>query len=81
MYERHSYALKHGESAALNGVEHKYLDFGNKVMIHVADAGPADGPAVMLVHGFPENWWEWLTIAFLQRKGSAGDITDRPDGS
>ncbi|HYB82242.1 MAG TPA: alpha/beta hydrolase, partial [Mycobacterium sp.] len=21
--------------------------------------GSADGPAVMLVHGFPENWWEW----------------------
>jgi len=43
----------------LDGVEHRYLDLGDGVTIHVADAGPADGPAVMLVHGFPENWWEW----------------------
>jgi pimeloyl-ACP methyl ester carboxylesterase len=35
------------------------VDLGDGVTIHVADAGPADGPAVMLVHGFPENWWEW----------------------
>ncbi len=44
---------------ALDGVEHRYVDLGDGVTIHVADAGPADGPAVMLVHGFPENWWEW----------------------
>lgn len=44
---------------ALDGVEHRFVDVGNGVTIHVADAGPADGPAVMLVHGFPENWWEW----------------------
>ncbi|WP_419538601.1 alpha/beta fold hydrolase, partial [Mycobacterium colombiense] len=30
--------------------------------IHVADAGPASGPAVMLVHGFPQNWWEWREL-------------------
>jgi pimeloyl-ACP methyl ester carboxylesterase len=44
---------------ALDGVEHRYVDLGDGVTIHVADAGPADGPAVMLVHGFPQNWWEW----------------------
>jgi pimeloyl-ACP methyl ester carboxylesterase len=44
---------------ALDGVEHRYVDLGDGVTIHVADAGPVDGPAVMLVHGFPENWWEW----------------------
>ena len=44
---------------ALDGVEHKFVDLGDGVTIHVADAGPADGPPVMLVHGFPENWWEW----------------------
>jgi len=42
---------------ALDGVEHKFVDVGGGVTIHVADAGPADGPPVMLVHGFPENWW------------------------
>ncbi|GBG37897.1 alpha/beta fold hydrolase [Mycobacterium montefiorense] len=44
---------------ALDGVEHRYVGLGDGVTIHVADAGPADGPVVMLVHGFPENWWEW----------------------
>ncbi|MBS4727884.1 alpha/beta fold hydrolase [Mycobacterium sp. SM1] len=44
---------------ALEGVEHRFVDLGNGVTIHVADAGPADGPAVMLVHGFPQNWWQW----------------------
>lgn len=44
---------------ALDGVEHSYVDLGNGVTIHVAEAGPANGPAVMLVHGFPQNWWEW----------------------
>jgi pimeloyl-ACP methyl ester carboxylesterase len=44
---------------SLDGVEHRYVDLGDGVTIHVADAGPSAGPAVMLVHGFPENWWEW----------------------
>jgi pimeloyl-ACP methyl ester carboxylesterase len=47
---------------ALDGVEHTYVDLGNGVTIHVAGAGPATGPAVMLVHGFPENWWEWREL-------------------
>jgi pimeloyl-ACP methyl ester carboxylesterase len=46
----------------LAGVEHTYVDLGDGVTIHVAEAGPANGPAVMLVHGFPENWWEWREL-------------------
>jgi pimeloyl-ACP methyl ester carboxylesterase len=46
----------------IDGVEHRYVDLGGGVTIHVADAGPADGPAVMLVHGFPQNWWEWHAL-------------------
>ena len=36
---------------ALDGsvaVEHRYVDLGDGVTIHVADAGPTDGPAVMV---------------------------------
>jgi pimeloyl-ACP methyl ester carboxylesterase len=44
---------------ALDGADHKFVHVGGGVTIHVADAGPVDGPPVMLVHGFPENWWEW----------------------
>ena len=47
---------------ALDGVDHKFVDLGDGVTIHVADAGPAEGPPVMLVHGFPENWWEWHEV-------------------
>jgi pimeloyl-ACP methyl ester carboxylesterase len=47
------------EPPALAGVEHRYLRTPGGVTIHVADAGPADGPPVMLVHGFPQHWWEW----------------------
>lgn len=46
----------------LAGVQHRYVDVGDGVTIHVAEAGPADGPAVMLVHGFPQNWWEWHAL-------------------
>jgi pimeloyl-ACP methyl ester carboxylesterase len=27
--------------------------------LHVVEAGPADGPPVLLLHGFPEFWWGW----------------------
>ncbi|WP_375487173.1 alpha/beta fold hydrolase [uncultured Mycobacterium sp.] len=43
----------------LDGVEHRFIDLSGDVTIHVADAGPADGAAVMLVHGFPQKWWQW----------------------
>lgn len=46
----------------LAGVQHRFVDVGAGVTIHVADAGPADGPVVMLVHGFPQNWWAWRHV-------------------
>jgi len=29
------------------------------VTLHCVDAGPKDGPLVILLHGFPEFWWAW----------------------
>jgi pimeloyl-ACP methyl ester carboxylesterase len=43
----------------IEGVQHRFVDLGGGVTIHVADAGAADGAPVMLVHGFPQNWWAW----------------------
>ena len=31
----------------------------NGIELHVACAGPVDGPPVVLVHGFPELWYSW----------------------
>jgi pimeloyl-ACP methyl ester carboxylesterase len=31
----------------------------NGIELHVATAGPEDGPPVVLCHGFPELWYSW----------------------
>lgn len=31
----------------------------NGLALHVVEAGPATGPFVILLHGFPEFWWAW----------------------
>lgn len=43
----------------LPGVEHRYVRTPDGVGIHVAEAGPSDGSPIMLIHGFPQHWWEW----------------------
>jgi pimeloyl-ACP methyl ester carboxylesterase len=30
--------------------------------MHVAEAGRPDAPAVLLLHGFPQHWWEWRKV-------------------
>jgi pimeloyl-ACP methyl ester carboxylesterase len=32
----------------------------NGITLHVVQAGPADGPLVLLLHGFPEFWMGWV---------------------
>ena len=31
----------------------------NNLSLHVVEAGPANGPLLILLHGFPEFWWAW----------------------
>jgi pimeloyl-ACP methyl ester carboxylesterase len=31
----------------------------NGITLHCIEAGPEDGPLVILLHGFPEFWWGW----------------------
>ncbi len=38
--------------------QHRYVA-ANGARFHVAECGPADGPLVLLLHGFPEFWWTW----------------------
>jgi pimeloyl-ACP methyl ester carboxylesterase len=45
----------------LPGVRHEYLDAGG-LRTHVALAGPQDAPPLLLVHGWPQNWWAWRNV-------------------
>ena len=40
-------------------VEHHYAELG-EVMLHYVSAG--QGPPVVLLHGWPQTWWEWRHI-------------------
>lgn len=61
----------------------------NGVNLHVVQAGPEDGPLVILLHGFPEFWYGWhRQIDFLASKGyrvwapdqRGYNLSDKPQG-
>jgi len=43
----------------LDGVEHRFVDLPG-LRMHVAEAGSGD--PVLLLHGFPQHWWEWRHV-------------------
>lgn len=43
----------------LDGVEHRFVDLPG-LRMHVAEAGR--GEPVLLLHGFPQHWWEWRKV-------------------
>jgi pimeloyl-ACP methyl ester carboxylesterase len=49
----------------------------NGVMLHLAEAGPADGRLVILLHGFPEYWAAWLE--YIEVFAAAGYHVIAPD--
>lgn len=44
---------------SLTGVTHRFFDLPG-LRMHVAEAGSGD--PVLLLHGFPQNWWEWRWV-------------------
>jgi pimeloyl-ACP methyl ester carboxylesterase len=42
----------------VDGVEHQDLVVGG-IRRHLATTGPADGPVVLLGHGWPQHWYQW----------------------
>ncbi|MGH2973665.1 MAG: alpha/beta fold hydrolase [Solirubrobacterales bacterium] len=49
----------YGSPPELDGVNHRYLTVSGTRM-HVAEAG--EGPAVLLLHGWPQHWWIWRKV-------------------
>jgi pimeloyl-ACP methyl ester carboxylesterase len=51
------------------GVRHSHHDLPTGVRVHVAEAGPEDGPPVLCLHGWPQHWLIW--------RGLFGPLGDR----
>jgi pimeloyl-ACP methyl ester carboxylesterase len=49
------------EMPQVEGIEHRFVD-ANGIRIHVAEAGPADAPPVLLLHGWPQHWYMWRRV-------------------
>jgi pimeloyl-ACP methyl ester carboxylesterase len=45
----------------LPGVTHRQVE-ARGMRFHVAEAGPADAPPVVLTHGWPQHWWMWRNV-------------------
>lgn len=45
----------------LPGVRHEFIDAGG-LRTHVALAGRDDAPPVLLLHGWPQNWYAWRDV-------------------
>ena len=42
----------------MSDITHRIVEV-NGLDMHIAEAGPPDGPLVVLCHGFPESWYSW----------------------
>jgi pimeloyl-ACP methyl ester carboxylesterase len=42
----------------VNGVTHRFVG-ANGIVFHVAEAGSANDDPVLLLHGWPQHWYEW----------------------
>src|SRR4051794_20779483 len=50
------------ELPSLPGIRHTEHDLPTGVRVHVAEAGPVDGPPVLCLHGWPQHWWMWRGV-------------------
>ena len=43
----------------VEGVEHRFVEAGG-LRVHVAEAG--EGEPLLLLHGWPEHWFQWRGV-------------------
>jgi pimeloyl-ACP methyl ester carboxylesterase len=48
----------------VDGVTHRTVQAGD-LRVHLAEAGPEDGTPVLLLHGWPQHWYEWRGLVPL----------------
>jgi pimeloyl-ACP methyl ester carboxylesterase len=48
----------------VEGVEHRFVDVGG-LRVHLAEAGDPSNPPLLLLHGWPQNWYEWRRVVPL----------------
>jgi pimeloyl-ACP methyl ester carboxylesterase len=58
-------------------IRHALIPAADGVRLHVAAAGPEDGPPVILLHGFPEPWTCWRNE--ISPLAGAGYLVLAPD--
>ena len=42
----------------IGGITHRDVQAG-EVRLHLVEAGPPDGPPVLVLHGWPQHWYQW----------------------
>ena len=61
----------------------------NGIKLHVMETGPADGPMLLFLHGFPEFWYAWRKqLSYFANKGylvvapdqRGYNLSDKPQG-
>lgn len=45
----------------VDGIAHRDVTV-HGIRLHVAEGGPPDAPAVVLLHGWPQHWWMWRDV-------------------
>ena len=56
----------------VEGVSHRDVH-ARGLRFHVAEAGPADGPPVVLLHGWPQHWFMWRDVIPASRRRPSRD--------
>jgi pimeloyl-ACP methyl ester carboxylesterase len=50
----------------VDGVSHRWVDAGG-LRVHLAEAGPEGAEPVLMLHGWPQHWYEWRGLVPLLR--------------